>query len=75
MSRPPKLKLPPIKTLEDITKAHDVILNAVASQKCAVVLGQALYAMVDGKVKNIEAQELKARLEALEVLVKGSGLK
>jgi hypothetical protein len=70
-----KLKLPPIKTLDDIAKAFDVILDAVAKNKCTEAHGQALYTMLGERRKMIETQELASRLEEIEALVKKPGNK
>jgi hypothetical protein len=62
----PKLKLPPIKTLDDIAKAFDVVLNATANNKCIDGHGVALCAMLGERRKMIEIQEFAVRLEELE---------
>ena len=41
-----KVKLPPIRTLDDIAKAEDLILNAVANQTCTAADGIGLFAML-----------------------------
>jgi len=69
------LKSGPIKTLDDIEKALDVILQAVANCKCSSAHGHALYAMLAERRKMIETQEVVTRIEELEVLVKKPGSK
>ena len=44
--RASKLKMPPIKTLDDIATALDVVLNEVANHKCTDAHGQVLCAML-----------------------------
>jgi hypothetical protein len=68
-----KLKLPPIKTVDDIAKAQALALEAVANGKCPAAHGQALSAMLDAMRKMIETQELAVKLEELERMVKKLG--
>jgi hypothetical protein len=68
-----KLKLPPIKTLDDIAKACDVVLNAAANNKCTDTHGAALCNMLGERRKMIETQELAVKVEELERLVKKLG--
>jgi hypothetical protein len=70
-----KLKLGPIKTLADIENAFDMVVNAVAKNKCTDVHGQALCVMLGERRKLIENQELALRVEELEALVKKPGNK
>ena len=72
--RAAKLKLPPIKTHEDVANALDVILNAVFNHKLTTADGLALAAMLGEKTKMIETQKL-ASLEELETLMKKDGSK
>jgi hypothetical protein len=74
MPRAAKLKLLPIKTHEDVAKAFDVILAAVANQKRTVAEGQALSAMLAEKGRMIETQDLPS-LEELERRTKKDGSK
>ncbi len=69
----PKLKLPPIKTFDDIEKALDVVVNAAANNKCSDAHGVALCAMLGERRKMIEAQEYAVKLEELERIVKQPG--
>ena len=69
----PKLKLPHIKTLDDIATASGVVLNAAANNKCTDAHAMALCAMLGERRKMIETQELALKLEALERMVKKSG--
>jgi hypothetical protein len=69
----PKLKLPPCKTLDDVETAFDVVLSAVAKNKCSDARGQTLCSMLVEKRKMIETRELAPRLEALEGVVKKLG--
>jgi hypothetical protein len=69
-----KLKLPPIKTHEDIALGVDFILNAVLNHKLPAAEGQALTAILAEKAKMIETQKLPS-LEHLENLVKKDGSK
>jgi hypothetical protein len=73
--RTPKLKLPAIKTLDDVAKALDVVLQAVANHKCTAADGQALFVMLGERRKMIETQELTPRLEELEAALKKLGSK
>lgn len=66
----PKLKLPPIQTLDDIAQAQSVILEAVANRTYTAADGQALMAMLEGRRKTIETQDLVPRMEELERLMK-----
>lgn len=68
-----KLKLPPIKTLDDIAEAWDIVLDAVLNHKRTAADGQALCAMLRERRNMIEAQEQNRRIEALERLEKVSG--
>jgi hypothetical protein len=65
-----KLKLPPIRTLDNIAEACDIVLNAVANHKRTAADGQALCAMLGERRNTIQAQEQDRRLEALERLEK-----
>jgi hypothetical protein len=65
-----KLKLPPIRTLDNIAEACDIVLNAVANHKRTAADGQALCAMLGERRNMIQAQEQDRRLEALERLEK-----
>ena len=67
--RAPKLKLPPIKIVDDVAKALGVILDAVANQKCTAALGQALCAIVVDIRRSLESHDL-AQLEELEQQMK-----
>lgn len=69
----PKLELPPIKTLDDIAQAFDVVLNVVANNKCTDAHGAALCAMLGERRKMIETEDLALRLEELERLVQKIG--
>jgi hypothetical protein len=69
----PKLKLPPIKTLDDIANAFDVVLNAAANNKCTDAHGAALCNMLGERRKMIETQELAVKVEELERMVKKPG--
>jgi hypothetical protein len=73
--RPPaaKLRLPRLKTLNDVTNALDLVVNAAAKNKCSDAHGLALCAMLGEKRKTIETQELALRLEELERQVKKTG--
>jgi hypothetical protein len=64
-----KLKLAPIKTVDDVLTAFMVVLNALANGKCTDAHSQALSAMLVDMSKVIDAKDLP-RLEALEALVK-----
>lgn len=65
----PKMKLPPIKTLDDLKNACDMVVNAVARGKCAAADGKALIEMLAEMRKIFETQDLN-RLDDLEQLVK-----
>jgi hypothetical protein len=69
----PKLKLPPIQSLNDVANALDVVMNATANNKCADAHGAALCTMLGEKRKTIETQDLALRLEELERQVKKGG--
>ena|SRR5258706_8483767 len=64
--RLPKLKLPPIKTPDDIAAACDKIVDAVANRKYPASDGQILISMLEIRRKMLETQEHEARLQALE---------
>jgi hypothetical protein len=71
-----KLKLPPIRTRDDVVTAHDMILNAVTNNKCSEARGHALFDMVGHIEKRIADQEKRtadqefsARLENVERLL------
>jgi hypothetical protein len=66
----PTLKLPPLKTLNDIANALDVVVNASAKNKCNDAHGLALCAMLGERRKMIETQDLALRVEELEHQVK-----
>jgi hypothetical protein len=68
----PKLKLPPIKTLDDISVAGEVVLRAVASNKCSPDKGSALMSMLEQMRKNFENRDLAAKVEELERLLKAA---
>jgi len=68
-----KLKLSPIKTLDDVANAFDVVLKAIASHQCTAALGQTLGALLGERRKIIDTQELALKLEELEQLVKKRG--
>jgi hypothetical protein len=68
-----KLKLPPIKSVEDIAKAFDVVLNAAANNKCTDAHSVALCAMLAERRKMIETQELAIKVEELERMVEKPG--
>jgi hypothetical protein len=68
----PKAKATGHQALDDIVKAVDVILHAVANHKCTAADGQALCAMLRGFQDLLLAQKLP-RLEELETLVKKPG--
>ena len=53
-----KLKLPAIRTLEDVAVAYDIVLQAVANLKCTDAHGQALCAMLALRRKMIEDEQL-----------------
>jgi hypothetical protein len=65
----PKLKLPPIQTLDDITLASSVVVNAMARHKCTDAHGQALIAVLAEMRKAFESRGL-IRLDEIEQLVK-----
>jgi len=67
--RVPKLKLPPIKIVDDVAKALGVILDAVANQKCPPALGQALCAILGDIRRSLETHDLD-RLDELEEQLK-----
>jgi hypothetical protein len=73
--RAPRIKLPAIKTFDDIERALDIVLSAVANCKCTAAHGQALCAMLGERRKMIETHELAPRLEQLEALVRKLGCK
>ena len=64
-----KLKLGPIKNIDDILKAFTVVLSALANNKCTDARSQALCAMLAEMAKMIDAKDLP-RLEELEALAK-----
>jgi hypothetical protein len=66
----PKLKLPVIKTPDDIAKAQTLVLEAVANNKCTDAHGVALCSMLGERRKMIETQELAVKVEELERMVK-----
>jgi hypothetical protein len=70
-----KLKMPSINTVSDIAKAFDVVLQAVAKQKCTAAHGQALCEMLGERRKMIETEELAHRLEVVEAELKKKGSK
>jgi len=70
-----KLKMPSINTISDIAKAFDVVLQAVAKQKCTPAHGQAMCEMLGERRKMIETEELAHRLEVVEAELKKKGSK
>jgi hypothetical protein len=68
--RLPKLKLPPIKTLDDIANACDKVMDAVANRKCPAADGQILMSMLETRRKMLETQEFALRFQELEQRVK-----
>jgi predicted PP-loop superfamily ATPase len=73
--RAPNLKLTPIKTVDDIAKAYEVVLQAVANHKCTAPHGQSLFAMLGERRKMIETEDLAHRLEWVEAELKKTGSK
>jgi len=61
-----KLKLPKIKTLDDVADALGVVLNAMANRTLTAAEGQVLVATLEKRQKLIETQELASRVEELE---------
>jgi len=70
--RLPKLKLPPIKTLDDVIEACAKVVAAVANRKYPAVDGQILMSLLDNMKKMIEIRDLEQRIQELEQRVKGS---
>ena|ERR1700680_204408 len=68
----PKLKLPPIKTLDDIDGAIDVLVNAVANNKYPAVQGTALMTMLGEMRKSFVNRDLVAKVEELERILKAA---
>jgi hypothetical protein len=67
---PKKFKLPPIKTVADIARASDKVLNAVANGTCTEARGQALMAMLAERRKMFELVEVESRVEKIEQKLK-----
>jgi len=70
-----KLKLPSIRTVDDIAKASEVVLQAVANHKCTAAHGQSLFVMLGERRKMIETEDLAHRLERVEAELKKTGSK
>lgn len=64
--RPISLDLPEIDTLDGISKAQALILQAVAGGELLPSEGDALAGIVEQRRKAIETQELEQRIAALE---------
>jgi hypothetical protein len=67
-----KVKLPAIKTVDDIGRSIDVVLKAVASGKCPAAEGQILASMLADRRQAMETQDFAARLQELERRVRES---
>jgi hypothetical protein len=65
-----KLKLPKIRTLDDIANSLGVVLNAVANRTRTAAEGQVLLTTLEKHQKLIETQELASRVEELERQIK-----
>jgi hypothetical protein len=71
MPAPPrKLKLGPLKTLDDVSKANGVVMKEVAQRNLTIGEGAQVMDMLEKTRKNVETQLLVSRLEDLEQLVK-----
>jgi hypothetical protein len=68
-----KLKLPPIRIVDDIAKGQALVLEAVANNRCTDAHGVVLCSMLGESRKMIETQELAVKLEELERMVKKLG--
>jgi hypothetical protein len=66
-----KLRLPAIRTLDDVAVAYDIVLQAVANLKCTDAHGQALCAMLALRRKMIEDEQL-AQLDLEDLRKLGS---
>jgi hypothetical protein len=64
--RPITLKLPKVGGVEDIPKALEAILEAVAKGGITPGEGQAVAAMLEAYRKGVELADIEARLTALE---------
>jgi len=61
-----KLKLPPIKTLDDVGQALGLVVNAIANRTCSAADGQVLVTALEKCQQLIETQDLVARVEEVE---------
>ena len=65
------LKLPKLEGVEDIPKAIEVILNAVADGEITPGEGQAVASMMEAYRKGADLADMEARLLAMEAVLKG----
>ena len=63
-----QFKMPPVKTIADVTAASESVVSGVARGQLTPAEGQAISAMLEGRRHIIETQEQDQRLRALENL-------
>ena len=61
-----RLKLPPIKTLEDVAAAVRITIKAVGAGTLTPADGEIVVGLLEGQRKIIETEGLQARIEKLE---------
>jgi hypothetical protein len=61
-----QFKMPPVKTIADVATAAESVVNGVARGQLTPGEGQAFSAMLEGRRRVIETEELDQRIRALE---------
>jgi hypothetical protein len=61
-----QFKMPPVKTIADVAAASASVVNGVAHGQLTPAEGQAFSAMLEGRRRVIETEELDLRVHALE---------
>ena len=61
-----QFKMPPVKTIADVAAASESVVNGVAHGRLIPAEGQAFSAMLEGRRRVIETEEMDRRLRALE---------
>jgi hypothetical protein len=61
-----QFKMPTVKTIADVAAASESVVNGVARGRLTPAEGQAFSAMLEGRRRVIETEEMDLRLRALE---------
>ena len=61
-----QFKMPSVKTIADVAAASESVVNGVAQGRLTPAEGQAFSAMLEGRCRVIETEEMDQRLRALE---------